>query len=504
MSAPSRVQEPARRAGLGINLAEITYWTTEHPFTNLALHASRWRTQPRGKPFTWDVPLPPMTDDNYPKAVPQGSGMESFLLGTSARGHLPKELVVLYDGKGRLQYTFGAHLKQRGAGRDIITDLGGERGAIAVQIVETDPADPLRNIRLHEPNVPTNPPTFRQAFLDRWAGMSVLRFMDWMQTNNSKVRRWEQRPPKASFTQAEGGVALEYMIGLSNVQKAAPWFCIPHLADDEYVRHFAEQVKQELDPSLPVYVEYSNEVWNGIFEQSRHAARMGTQLGLSSNEFEAQLRYYSQRTTEVLKIWEQVFADQKSRIIGVYAAQAANPWTSSTVLEWGEARRYADVLAVAPYFGNALGDPKRQGQVVGLSVDQVLQTLAREVEMENKKMIESQAAVARAMGVRLVAYEGGQHLAGYAGSENNPKLEQLFLSANRHPRMKDIYLSHLNHWKAAGGDLFVLYNSMGVYGKWGSWGLLETEQQDPSTAPKWEAVQQFMRDNALAQGQHGE
>lgn len=172
-------------------------------------------------------------------------------------------------------------------------------------------------------------------------------------------------------------------------------------------------------------------------------------------------------------------------------------------MEWGEARRYADVLAIAPYFGNALGDPERQEEVAGWSVDQVLQTLAREVETGNKKMIESQAAVARAKGVRFVAYEGGQHLAGYAGSENNPKLEQLFLAANRHPQMKDIYLSHLNHWRAAGGDLFVLYSSMGLYSKWGSWGLFEMEQQAPSTAPKWEALQHFMRENALAQGQHG-
>ena len=195
---------------------------------------------------------------------------------------------------------------------------------------------------------------------------------------------------------------------------------------------------------------------------------MGKQLGLSSNEFEAQLRYYSQRTTEVLKIWEDVFANQKSRVIGVYAAQAANPWTSSTVLEWKDARRYADVLAIAPYFGNALGDPERQHEVAGWSVDHVMQDLAQEVETGNRTIIESQAAVARATGVRLVAYEGGQHLAGYAGSENNPQLERLFLAANRHPRMKNIYLAHLKHWRAAGGDLYVLYNSMSVYSKWGS------------------------------------
>ena len=37
---------------------------------------------------------------------------------------------------------------------------------------------------------------------------------------------------------AKRGVALEWMIELCNRQKIDPWFCLPHLADDDFVRNF--------------------------------------------------------------------------------------------------------------------------------------------------------------------------------------------------------------------------------------------------------------------------
>ena len=171
--------------------------------------------------------------------------------------------------------------------------------------IRLTPQNPLRNIRVFEGDDPGGQ-TFRSAFLDRLAGMSVLRFMDWMNTNNSEVVRWEERPPYARYTQTEGGVALEFMVELANTSGVPPWFTMPHLADDDYVRAFAEQVRSTLDPTLEVYVEYSNEVWNGVFGQFHHAQKEGLRLGFSANPFEACLRFYSQRTSQILSIWEEV------------------------------------------------------------------------------------------------------------------------------------------------------------------------------------------------------
>jgi hypothetical protein len=39
---------------------------------------------------------------------------------------------------------------------------------------------------------------------------------------------------------------------------------------------------------------------------------------------------------------------------------------------------------------------------------------------------------------------------------------------------------------------------MGHYSKWGSWGLLESEKQDPDTSPKYQAVLELLGKEARA------
>ena len=39
------------------------------------------------------------------------------------------------------------------------------------------------------------------------------------------------------------------------------------MVDDDYIVKFATLLKEQLDPSLAVYVEYSNEIWNYGFSQ---------------------------------------------------------------------------------------------------------------------------------------------------------------------------------------------------------------------------------------------
>ena len=90
------------------------------------------------------------------------------------------------------------------------------------------------------------------------------------------------------------------MIELCNEVKIDPWFNMPHLADDDYVQRFAEQVRKDLDPSLNVHVEYSNEVWNTMFDQADYAGKQGLALGFSNDGYQAQLRYYAHRATQII------------------------------------------------------------------------------------------------------------------------------------------------------------------------------------------------------------
>jgi hypothetical protein len=469
---------------LGLNISGMSYWAAEQAFSNLAFNASRWRVQIKNAPFTWDTLLPPMTEDGYPKEIPSNAVMDSFLIFTPHRKNLSVQLSVLYDGKGKLAYVGGAELEARTPGRDEVRNLRND-DAFTARILETDPADPIRNIRVYERDLKPKG-TFREAFLDRLDGMSALRFMDWMGTNNSKVRVWDDRPKVGQFGRSDQGVPLEHMIELCNTVKVAPWFNMPHLSDDDYVRRFAEQVKTDLDPQLPVHVEYSNEVWNMIFGQADYAGKQGLARGFSDNGYEAQVRYYAHRTTEVLAIWEEVFGTEKERIIGIYCAQSVNDWTSTTILSWEGVKEHADVLAIAPYFGGGLGSPERAQEVAQWSLDRLFTELENEIQNGNRGFIQVQAAVARHYGVKLYAYEGGQHLVGHGGAENDDTLTNLFIAANRDRRMGELYLRHLKNWWESGGDLYTIFSSMGEPSKWGSWGLLEKEGE---STPKWQAIQ---------------
>jgi hypothetical protein len=49
----------------------------------------------------------------------------------------------------------------------------------------------------------------------------------------------------------------------------------------------------------------------------------------------------------------------------------------------------------------------------------------------------------------------------------------------------------MNNWVSAGGDLLIHFNETGPWTKYGSWGALEYQDQDPATAPKFQALSAF-------------
>jgi hypothetical protein len=482
---------PNDNSSLGINLGGVTYWSSEIVFVDPFKHSQTFKSQAPGKGYAQGGPLD-LTEDGYVRSLAGGGQFaDSIVLSRPALGYPEGIYTCLYDGKGKIAFAYG----DEQPGRTRIR-VKASRNLLTLRLIETDPSDPVRNIRVILPGFEETyeQQPFHPDFLKRWERFSTLRFMDFQRTNNSKQTDWTDRATPALQTQGDdAGVALEYMIRLSNTLGADPWFCMPHLASDDYVRCFAQMVKARLDPGRKIYIEYSNECWNGIFAQARYCRDKGKELGLSDNDYQAQLRYYSKRSVEIFRLWEEIFGGA-DRLVRVLAAQSANPWTSEQVMDFEDAHKHADALGIAPYFGNALGDPKRQDEVAQMTVDEVLDRCA-EFIAEGNRTISRQAQLANQRGLRLVAYEGGQHLVGYGGAENNEKLTELFHTANRHPRMKQLYLDYLAGWKQSGGTLMAIFSSMGTYSKWGSWGLLEYHGQPPAEAPKYQAVLQFLDAN---------
>lgn len=480
----------AGAARMGINLDMVNDWSTEWPFTDLFRSSRNWISQREGAAWGTGGPLA-LTSDNWVASLESGQYATTIMLG-DATGHQPGgEYVLLYDGDGDVQFetASGVTVVSQSPGRIVARVPAG--GVVLVNLRRTNASNLMRNIRF----VPTSLESsyssrlFTDDFLRVVRPFGVLRFMNWQFTNRNPPGEWARRATTSFATYAtERGVPVETMVALANETGADPWFCMPHDATDDYVRQFATLVRAQLGPRQRVYVEYSNEVWNSLFPQATYAIDRGQALGLSSDRGQAALRFQSQRSVEMFAIWRSVFGADSARVVRVLASHVANGWTAEQVLGWRDAFRSADVLAIAPYFGGRFGG--RDGAAESTMTEaQLLDGLAAELEDLTRGFIEANARIAQAYGVKLVAYEGGQHLvSAFVTPAYEPAVTRLFTGVNRHARMADLYRRYFEIWYGAGGDLFVPFVAVSPWGKFGSWGALEYVHQDPATSPKYRAI----------------
>ncbi|PID34093.1 MAG: hypothetical protein CR976_02095, partial [Thiotrichales bacterium] len=310
-------------------------------------------------------------------------------------------------------------------------------------------------------------------------------------------RYWHERPNMQEATWGGGygerGAPLEIQVELANRMQADGWFNLPHAADDEYVRNFATYVRDNLDPGLKAYVEYTNEVWNTSFSHSEYTQKKGIEAGHSINSVEAGFQYYVQRSGEVFAIWEEVFGG-RDRFVRVLGSWDTRPDISKKLLGRYEGYKYADALAIAPYFG---GNTK--GYRESATVDEIFALTEGPDSFrslhEVLEHIRTQAEIARQFGVKLIAYEGGQGLVDWVTREPEQHPNPLFFAANRDPRMGPLYTQLLQGWKDAGGDLFVMFSSPRTCQWFGCWGLKEHIRQPRADAPKYDATLDFIERN---------
>ena len=519
---------------VGTNLSEINYYSTQLPFVNEFNSSHPWLTQNIGAWDTKESHLLDLDEQGWVKSLPNDTSPAQYdtvstLIFRNGGKYLPGKYVVLYEGEGNINYSFDAKKNEAlsSPGRDII-EANPSPSGIRLSITATDPnntGDYIRNIRIVPESQESlaNSETFNPEFIEKIEPFGTLRFMDWMDTNNSEQSEWSERPKKQDIRYSKYGAPVEIMVELANLTDTDPWFTIPHLATDEYVQNFAQYVEDNLDPDLDIYVEYSNEVWNGMFGQSRWAAEQADREWSDPNL--GKLDWYSRRTTEVVKIWDNVFTGDSERVIGVMSAQAANPWTGQKVLnyDWNDvplshSETGIDAIAIAPYFGSYIGLPANEPQLNQWTqeADGGLDKLFQEIEsgglLQNSPMggalaaayrnIDAYAELAQQEGLELLAYEGGQHLVGVGSAVSNQAIADMFTAANRDPRMGAIYQEYLQEWSDRGGDLFVNFNDIEKSSKFGHWGALESVNQDSS--PKYDAIVDFIKNPTLGNRSIGE
>ena len=280
-------------------------------------------------------------------------------------------------------------------------------------------------------------------------------------------------------------MAYEWMIDLGNRTHKDVWICLPAQADPDYWSQLATLIKNKLQPDRKVYIEYSNETWNGTFGQFQYTIDQGKSQGLpGSNQWYQGQAYAVWQSLKIFKAFQDVFGASAmgTRVIRVFAyggnmdtgRQGLRSVYNSTA--WNPSGQKIDMLAIAPYLGIGL-----DGASANIQND--FHHAVEQVEFREDGGELGHIAFAvqdlKTFGIpQLGAYEGGQSLL---------KNSALWSS---NPKIYDEYMYMLDRWS----QYFRVFVHYAHTGKWtnaqnqSSWGALDHTGQSPSEAHKYRAL----------------
>ncbi|MGC9450887.1 MAG: hypothetical protein ACP5I4_05505 [Oceanipulchritudo sp.] len=304
------------------------------------------------------------------------------------------------------------------------------------------------------------------------------------------------------------GLPYEHLVELCNILGRDLWIQVPHDVDEAFARSLASLVAANLDPSLRVWAEYSNELWNGAssyLAQLTHARQAyADAFGIPLAEVDNLGPEHAWGTAKVSTDFLAAFADQWISVEGLPDARCINVLSG-----WQNGATYnqnvhasaealhpglSEVFAITTYFGNSLA-----GNLVGLDYDDA-GNAAEETYREAAKIVQSDiynniqgrwVNAAASLPLPVVAYEGGQHLTPTGYINANPGFSPFLANLNRHPLMGELYTTHWHLWRASGCVTPSLFTEMGAYGTYGYWGAKESLFDTAETHSKWKAYVEY-------------
>jgi len=489
---------------IGINLNSINYYSTAWTFVDCMKSSGMWISFGVNN-SEWDSGYKvPVNDQGYPLEIPydlEGTIPPQAVHIKAIAGNFPEGMYTLiFEGTGKIKLSAGYNGIYTTPNIPHHFYIGTE--SVILSIEESISTDPIRNIRLITPGFEESYETqiFHPLFLERLSGFSYLRFMDWGNTNGNKVTTWEDVTPRDYYTQAKSsGVSIEYMLALSNKLNVDPWICIPHLADDNYVKKIAQLINNTLNIGKKVYIEYGNEAWNNIFAISEYVRNKGLEAGLSQNENTAGYYWYARRSAEIFKIFENEIDNSHYRLVKVASGKASSTTATKSILEGfynnniNTTNIFPDVFAIAPYFGGSIADDiGDNSEIYTITITEILNRLKASINSNTATWTSKVNEIVKTYGLPLISYEGGPHLVANQHYRENETLTNKLMNSNRDPRMKDIYISMYNSWISNGGGIFTVFSNVAGWSKYGSWGILEYQDQPIGNAPKYTAIRQLL------------
>ena len=523
MSFSTNILAETRKIAIGMNLAAIEDWSSAFPFLNLVKQARPWISQQEGSKWGKGEKLN-LDKSGWVKSLKKGQSADLIVL-TIRNNVVPyKTYRVMFDGDGEIQFR-GAKIVKKNKKNNIIVKLNQSTSYFIIRIKKTNPDNYIRDVSVVPVEFVENydrGEIFNPEYLQILRPFMAIRFMNWMKTNSDPPRpgSWKERPKMTDASWAWKGVPVEVMTRLANRLKADPWFNMPHTSDREYILNFAKYLKNNLDSGLDIYVEHSNEVWNGLFPQTHYAREKAKLRWGNANYF---TQWHGMRTAQICDIWKkEVFKSEANKIHCVFST-----WTARNGLEKQglECRKWVqegnepcykhgiDSLGITGYFSGCLhGKTKNsnkdyyevvrhwatEGQDgIRKGIEEILDGRHFECSqtlITRKQKYQYYANSAKSYGLSLVAYEGGSHVTTLGTGRGKDKVLVKYLrDINLSPLMKNVYYKNLEIWKNSGGTLFMHFVEINNSSRFGNFGAMENLRH--VNAPKYKALIQFGLEN---------
>jgi len=406
----------------------------------------------------------------------------------------------------------------------VVSSPGPGHGVMVLQFTNTKrtPASPtgtgITNLKIMYPGYQLNTTQiFTTAFTSclTSANFGFIRFKDFLATDGvdtvyPATTEWANRKLTTDASQQSippigklSGGAWEYVIQIANTTGISPWVNIPVSASTDYVTQVATLLKNNLNSSLNIYVESSNEVWNSAYPYSVQrdwSIAQGVALGLTEHQ------NYARRTVELAQIFQSVFGagslNNRVRVMLCTHAPMLKWWMDdgsvNTMLpfinaNYGPPKNFIYSIACQTYFGGA---PAQGGsRYARYTVAQLLQAAHDDITAQINDTSSNQAGrmqwVAKAAAWQLVggfsSYEGGPD---YGGGDTTNIANRIL--CNRDPGMATEFKYNLDDaFFALGANLATQFTLTSSYQRYGCWGLTD-DVTNPDRNYKFQAARDLL------------
>lgn len=331
-----------------------------------------------------------------------------------------------------------------------------------------------------------------------------------------------------------GGVPYYWIVDICNRSGRDMWINIPTFAGDDYVRKLLEFIRDNLNPQLKVYVEYSNETWNGMFVSFQYTQDKGVELDLPgfwgqtdgygkgtgegrTNKYYQGQSYTAYRSLQIFEIMAQVFGRDNlgldKRAVRVLSAggdgtlmveavryiiyQGISYGDVETAVQtgislppeklvyntrWNPTGQQPDMFSTAPYVADY--GPWNAPVAVDGRASNIASEWRNSVDWSAENHIKNYARIMKAYGIPYGTYEGGQHLGRGASHWGT------------NPLVYAGYQYMLDKWQEAGVVLFTHYTLYGDYAGhevgFDFWGSKAHAGSTGKDAYKFEAIKDWV------------